>query len=246
MCLSTCNTQKSHIWEIWLNGSLYLWYEITSQNMKRVSCDAIKMHSSFWETTAKRKDYLHLNWRNSLGSKAFSHQHTTAISFSAEPCHQNKSMPHQRQINGNRWVRLCSLTWLNSPLVYECKLAIDRTAGDKLSGLDVNVFGRLVGPVREEAAHHHQASQVWGILLRVTVWVQLAAQPTPHVSSAVEGAVSVSVYGHKNRKCVKFVNKMIPKVVIIVCKTACHCLQFSKKASFRFFLPTGSLCNNLC
>lgn len=45
-------------------------------------------------------------------------------------------------------------------MVYKSELAIDGTAGDKLSGLDIDVFGRLVRRVREEAAHHYQAGQV--------------------------------------------------------------------------------------
>lgn len=45
-------------------------------------------------------------------------------------------------------------------MVYKSELAVDRAAGDKLSGFDLDVFGRLVGHVREEAAHRHQAGQV--------------------------------------------------------------------------------------
>lgn len=93
-------------------------------------------------------------------------------------------------INGNRWV--------NSPVVDERELAVYGAAGDKLSGLHWNVSGRLVGALREEAAHRHQAGEARGFLVRVTVRLQLAAQPAPHVSSAVEGTVSVSVCGHKN------------------------------------------------
>lgn len=100
-------------------------------------------------------------------------------------------LPHEREINGNLG---------NSPLVYKNELAVNGAAGHELSGLDVDVFGRLVGHVREEAAHRHQAGQVWGFLLSVTIWVQLAARPTAHVSSAVEGTVSVCVCGHENKK----------------------------------------------
>lgn len=189
-------------------------YEITSQNMKRVSCDAIRMYSSFWEATAKKKDYLHLNWQKScFRLRGFLTSTHHCHFLSVEPCAQNKSMTHQRQKNGKRWVWWCSAKWLNSPLVYESELAIYRTAGDELNGLDVNVFGRLVGPVREEATHRHQAGQVGGFLLRVSLWVQLAAQPTPHVSSAVEGAVSVGVYSRKD-KWVTFGNKVIYKAMI--------------------------------
>lgn len=87
----------------------------------------------------------------------------------------------------------------NSPLVYESELAVYRAARDKLSGLDVDVFGRLVGPVRQGAAHRHQAGQVGGFLLPVAFALQLAAGPTLHVSSAVESAVSVHVYGQTGR-----------------------------------------------
>lgn len=48
----------------------------------------------------------------------------------------------------------------NSPLVYESELAVYRAARDKLGGLEADVFGRLVGPVRQGAAHRHQAGQV--------------------------------------------------------------------------------------
>ena len=48
----------------------------------------------------------------------------------------------------------------NSLLVYKSELAVDRTAGYELSGLHVDVFGRVVGHVRVEAAHCHQAGQI--------------------------------------------------------------------------------------
>lgn len=189
-------------------GNLIKWFTILvvwnyfPKSEKGLSCDAIKMHSSFWETTAKTERIISTgSWTDktrAVGSEASSPQRASAITFSAEPCVQNKSMAHEREINGNlcRWTQLKSG---NSPLVYKNELAVDGTAGDKLSGLDVDVFGRLVGHVREEAAHHHQAGQVWGFLLSVTLWVQLAAQPTPHISSAVEGTVSASICGHKNK-----------------------------------------------
>lgn len=61
-------------------GSLIKWFTILvvwiyfPKHEKRVSCDAIKLHSSFWETTAKRKDYLHwqANCRNSAESRTSS------------------------------------------------------------------------------------------------------------------------------------------------------------------------------
>lgn len=55
----------------------------------------------------------------------------------------------------------------NSLLVYKSELAVDCIASDELSGLDVDVFGGLVGHMRVEAAHSHQASQVWGVLFGV-------------------------------------------------------------------------------
>lgn len=142
------------------------------------------MHSSFWETTAKRKDYLHLSLPLSL-----SHiEHTCAFSFSVEPCNQ---MWLCDSIVADELWPMCA----NSPLVYESELAVYRAARDELSGLNVDVFGRLVGPVRQGAAHRHQAGQVWGFLLPVAFALQLAAGPTLHVSSAVESAVSVHVCG---------------------------------------------------
>lgn len=54
-------------------------------------------------------------------------------------------------------------------MVYKSELAVDRTAGDKLGGLDVDIFGRLVGHLRLEAAHGNQAGQVRRFLLGITL-----------------------------------------------------------------------------
>lgn len=149
-----------------------------------------------WETTAKIERIISTGKTHALRSEAPSSQHASAIAFSAEPCIQNRSIPQHRQ---NKWCRRRKLVLGNSLLVYKSEFAVDRTAGDELSGFDTDVFGRVVGQVRVEAAHRHQAGQVWGFFLGVALWVQLAARPTPHVSSAVEGTVSVSVCGQKNK-----------------------------------------------
>lgn len=57
----------------------------------------------------------------------------------------------------------------NSLLVYKSELAVDRTAGDELGGLDGDVFGRRVGDVGLDAANGHQAGQVRGFLLGFTL-----------------------------------------------------------------------------
>lgn len=80
-------------------------------------------------------------------------------------------------------------------MVYKSELAVDRTAGDELGGLGGDVFGRVVGRVGVEAAHRHQTGQMGRFFLAVSLRVRLASWPTPHVPSAVEGAVSVSVCG---------------------------------------------------
>lgn len=54
-------------------------------------------------------------------------------------------------------------------MVYKSELAVDRTAGDELGGLYVDVFGRRVGHVGLEAAYGHQAGQVRGFLIHVTL-----------------------------------------------------------------------------
>ena len=65
---------------------------------------------------------------------------------------------------------------VHSPLVYERELAVNGAARDKLGGLDVDVFGGLVGVQREEAAHHHQAGETGRFFVRgVGLRVQLAA-----------------------------------------------------------------------
>lgn len=112
----------------------------------------------------------------------------------------------------------CGQSRQNSPLVYEGELAVDRAARDELGRLDVDVFGRLVGRVGEEAAHRHQAGQVWGFLLGVALRVQLAARPAPHVSSAVEGTVSVRLCDHINKEVRQIVKKSL--TVMIACKIA--------------------------
>lgn len=99
---------------------------------------------------------------------------------------------------------------VHSPLVYERELAVNGAARDKLGGLDVHVSGGLVGAVREEAAHHHQAGEAGRFFVRgVGLRVQLAAQPAAHVSSAVEGTVSGRVYGHKHRKVLENVEILL-------------------------------------
>lgn len=85
-------------------------------------------------------------------------------------------------------------------MIYKSELAVDRTTGDKLCGLDVDLFGRMVGRVRVEAAHRHQAGQVRGFLLGIAVRLQLAAWPAAHVSSAVECTVPVGVCGQKKKQ----------------------------------------------
>lgn len=64
----------------------------------------------------------------------------------------------------------------HSPLVYKRELAVNGAARDKLGGLDVDIFGGLVGAVREEAAHHHQAGEPARLSVRgLGLRVQLAA-----------------------------------------------------------------------
>ena len=83
-------------------------------------------------------------------------------------------------------------------MIYKSELSVDCTAGNELSGFDVDVFGGMVGNMSEEAAHRHQAVQAGGFLVSgFTLWVQLASRPTPHVSGAVECTVSVCVCGQK-------------------------------------------------
>lgn len=81
----------------------------------------------------------------------------------------------------------------NSPLIDEGEPAVDGAARDELGGLDVGVFGGLVGAVVQQPAHRHQAGEVGGVRLRVAVRVlQQVARPAAHVAGAVEGAV----FGH--------------------------------------------------
>lgn len=77
-------------------------------------------------------------------------------------------------------------------MIYKSELAVDCTAGYELGGFDVDVFLGLVGNVGVESANCHQAVQAGGLLIcTIAFRVQLAARPSPHVSSAVEGTVSV-------------------------------------------------------
>lgn len=83
-------------------------------------------------------------------------------------------------------------------MIYKSELAVNRTASDELGGLDVDVFGRLMGRVTVEAAHGHQARQGRAFLVSVGLQrVQLAARPAPHVPGAVQCAESVSVCRQK-------------------------------------------------
>lgn len=101
------------------------------------------------------------------------HQHTTAFDFSVEPC------TLATKFTGGACVlndRLQPAMRFHSPLVYERELAVNGAARDKLGGLDVHVSGGLVGAVREEAAHHHQAGETGRFFVRgLGLRVQLAA-----------------------------------------------------------------------
>lgn len=110
--LSTCNIQRSQIWEI-LQMILYICdMKLLPKKMKRFSCEAIKLHSSFWETTAKRKDYLHLYWQSSCCRlRRFLIPNTLLpLLFSAELCTQNKihSSPQAHTWQQTRSVLCCS------------------------------------------------------------------------------------------------------------------------------------------
>lgn len=78
--------------------------KLLPKKMKRVSCEAIKLHSSFWETTAKRKDYLHLYWQSSCCRlrRLLIPTHC-CLCFSQRNCAlRTKSTTHHRHTRGNR------------------------------------------------------------------------------------------------------------------------------------------------
>lgn len=187
-CAFTCNTDKVILWGRLIRcfTILVVWNYFPNQEGSFMWCH--QDSQLLLRNNGKEKGLSPLE----LGVKSFPHRTHMCLFFLSGTVQSDQVC--DLIVADELWL-MCA----NSPLVYESELAVYRPARDKLSGLDVDVFGRLVGPVGQGAAHHHQAGQVWGFLLPVAFALQLAAGPTLHVSSAVESAVSVHVYGQTGR-----------------------------------------------
>lgn len=187
-CASTCDTHKGILWGRLIRcfTILVVWNYFPNQEGSFMWCHQDAQLPL--RNNGKEKGLSPLE----LGVKSFPHRTHMCLFFLSGTVQSDQD--RDSTAADEVWP-MCA----NSPLVDKSELAIYRAARDELSGLDVDVFGRLVGPVGQGAAHRHQAGQVWGFLLPVAFALQLAAGPTLHVSSAVESAVSVHVCGQTGR-----------------------------------------------